>query len=78
MKLDENLEERKKLEFVIQNRFGSALLMMNETVRHTEIRDLRTEERKKETEYIFQKMIQESKQKIKSEDIDIKEEICVT
>ena len=60
IKLDENLEERRKVkiyihtrlqiisflkffqvEFAISNRFGCALLMMNETIQHSEIRDLR-------------------------------------
>lgn len=59
MKLDENLEERKKLEFVMSNRAGSALLMMNETIRHTETIDLRPENRKVETITVTDKIKQE-------------------
>ena len=50
VRLDENLDARKKLEFNIRNRFGSALLLHNETIRHTELTDLRPIQRIEETE----------------------------
>ena len=64
MKLDENLEERKKLEFGIQNRFGSALLMMNETVARTAERDLRPPERRLMTADIERKLKDELNPKL--------------
>lgn len=44
--MDQNLEERRKLERGIDDRLGAALLLLNNTVCHTEMRDLRSEARK--------------------------------
>ena len=46
IKMDQNLEERRKLERGIDDRLGAALLLLNNTVCHTEMRDLRSEARK--------------------------------
>ena len=46
-KLDQNLEERKKLENGINNRLGAALLLLNNTIHEQgDIYDLRSDERK--------------------------------
>mgnify|MGYP000484611861 CR=1 FL=1 len=60
VQLDANLDERRKLEFVMSNRNGSALLMMNKTIQHTDITDLRPEIRKKETEKVSHKIEEDS------------------
>ena len=44
--MDQSLEERRKLERGIDDRLGAALLLLNNTVCHTDIRDLRSEARK--------------------------------
>ena len=47
IKLDQNLEERKKLENGINNRLGAALLLLNNTIHEQgDIYDLRSDERK--------------------------------
>jgi len=56
IKMDQNLEERRKLERGIDDRLGAALLLLNNTVCHTEMRDLRSEARKNETKEIEEKL----------------------
>lgn len=56
IKMDQNLEERRKLERGIDDRLGAALLLLNNTVCHTDIRDLRSETRKNETKEIEDKL----------------------
>jgi len=44
----------------MSNRNGSALLMMNKTIQHTDITDLRPEIRKRETEKVSHKIEEDS------------------
>ena len=44
--MDQNLEERRKLESGINDRLGAALLLLNNTVYHEDTRDLRSDARK--------------------------------
>ena len=46
IKMDQNLEERRKLESGINDRLGAALLLLNNTVYHEDTRDLRSDARK--------------------------------
>jgi len=60
IKLDQNLEERKKLENGINNRLGAALLLLNNTIHEQgDIYDLRSDERKAETREIEEKLTNE-------------------
>jgi len=60
IKLDQNLEERKKLENGINNRLGAALLLLNNTIHEQgDIYDLRSDERKAETIEIEEKLMNE-------------------
>ena len=44
--MDQNLEERRKLESGINDRLGAALLLLNNTVYHEDTRDFRSDARK--------------------------------
>ena len=46
IKMDQNLEERRKLESGINDRLGAALLLLNNTVYHEDTCDLRSDARK--------------------------------